>query len=228
MRVYAQVHYQKRNNKGNTMSNNTPIVVDETALSATDNIRKAITIKHKKVSFMKTPKPYIKQKAGMDYVEYSYMREVADKEFPGWSWEIIDTEMLGSAAYVVHGRLKWYDEGIWRTGDMVAAHRIQTKRGTGEFVDIGNDVKAANTDAIKKAFNMYMNIADDVYRNQIEDMELSDEEKNDILVLASEISEDRMNGIHMLIKDGKLNKANYRGSISKLQREKDNAKNTNE
>jgi hypothetical protein len=228
MRVYAQVHYQKRNNKGNTMSNNTPIVVDETALSATDNIRKAITIKHKKVSFMKTPKPYIKQKAGMDYVEYSYMREVADKEFPGWSWEIVDTEMLGSAAYVVHGRLKWYDEGIWRTGDMVAAHRIQTKRGTGEFVDIGNDVKAANTDAIKKAFNMYMNIADDVYRNQIEDMELSDEEKNDILVLASEISEDRMNGIHMLIKDGKLNKANYRGSISKLQREKDNAKNTNE
>lgn len=209
------------------MSNNTPIVVDETALSATDNIRKAITIKHKKVSFMKTPKPYIKQKAGMDYVEYSYMREVADKEFPGWSWEIIDTEMHGSAAYVVHGRLKWYDEGIWRTGDMVAAHRIQTKRGTGEFVDIGNDVKAANTDAIKKAFNMYMNIADDVYRNQIEDMELSDEEKNDILVLASEISEDRMNGIHMLIKDGKLNKANYRGSISKLQREKDNAKNTN-
>ena len=210
------------------MSNNTHIVVDENALSTTDNIRKAITIKHKKVSFMKTPKPYIKQKQGMDYVEYSYMREVADKEFPGWSWEIIDTEMLGSAAYVVHGRLKWYDEGIWRTGDMVAAHRIQTKRGTGEFVDIGNDVKAANTDAIKKAFNMYMNIADDVYRNQIEDMELSDEEKNDILVLASEISEDRMNGIHMLIKDGKLNKANYRGSISKLQREKDNAKNTNE
>lgn len=228
MRVYVQAHYQKRNNKGNTMSNNTPIVVDETALSATDNIRKAITIKHKKVSFMKTPKPYIKQKAGMDYVEYSYMREIADKEFPGWSWEIVDTEMLGSAAYVVHGRLKWYDEGIWRTGDMVAAHRIQTKRGTGEFVDIGNDVKAANTDAIKKAFNMYMNIADDVYRNQIEDMELSDEEKNDILVLASEISEDRMNGIHMLIKDGKLNKANYKGSMSKLQREKDNANNTNE
>ena len=151
---------------------------------------------------MKTPKPYIKQKAGMDYVEYSYMRDIADKEFAGWSWEIVSTEMLGSAAYVVHGRLKWYDEGIWRTGDMVAAHRIQTKRGTGDFVDIGNDVKAANTDAIKKAFNMYMNIADDVYRNQIEDMELSDEEKNDILVLASEISEEKMSNIHILINKG--------------------------
>lgn len=209
------------------MKNNTPIVVDESMLTATDEIRKSITIKHKKVSFMKTPKPYIKQKAGMDYVEYSYMRDIADKEFAGWSWEIVSTEMLGSAAYVVHGRLKWYDEGIWRTGDMVAAHRIQTKRGTGDFVDIGNDVKAANTDAIKKAFNMYMNIADDVYRNQIEDMELSDEEKNDILVLASEISEEKMSNIHILINKGELNKANYKGSINKLQREIDNAKDTN-
>ena len=209
------------------MKNNTPIVVDESMLTATDEIRKSITIKHKKVSFMKTPKPYIKQKAGMDYVEYSYMRDIADKEFAGWSWEIVSTEMLGSAAYVVHGRLKWYDEGIWRTGDMVAAHRIQTKRGTGDFVDIGNDVKAANTDAIKKAFNMYMNIADDVYRNQIEDMELSDEEKNNILVLASEISEEKMSSIHILINKGELNKANYKGSINKLQREIDNAKDTN-
>ena len=210
------------------MKNNTPVVVDESMLTATDEIRKSITVKHKKVSFMKTPKPYIKQKAGMDYVEYSYMRDIADKEFAGWSWEIVSTEMLGSAAYVVHGRLKWYDEGIWRTGDMVAAHRIQTKRGTGDFVDIGNDVKAANTDAIKKAFNMYMNIADDVYRNQIEDMELSDEEKNDILVLASEISEEKMSNIHILINKGELNKANYKGSINKLQREIDNAKNTND
>ena len=48
------------------MENNTPIIVDESMLSTTDEIRKAITIKHKKVSFMKTPKPYIKQKQGMD------------------------------------------------------------------------------------------------------------------------------------------------------------------
>ena len=197
-------------------------------LEGIEQVRKAITDKHKQVSNIKTPKPYIKKKMGMEYVEYSYMREIADKEFPGWSWKVVSTEVLGSEAYVVHGRLKFYDEGIWRECDVTASHRIQKQRGTNDFVDIGNDIKAANTDAIKKAFNMYMNIADDVYRNQIEDMELSDEEKNDILVLASEISEDRMNGIHMLIKDGKLNKANYKGSMSKLQREKDNANNTNE
>ena len=135
--------------------------------------------------------------------------------------EIVKTENLGSAAYVVHGRLKWYDEGIWRTGDMVAAHRIQTKRGTGDFVDIGNDIKAANTDCMKKAMNMYLNIADDVYRNQIEDLELSDEMKNEILVIASEISESKMEQIHKLIKDQKLNTSNYNGSLSKLKRERD-------
>ena len=198
------------------------IIVDADMLQATDQVRKAITNKHKKVSDMSTPKPFVKKKMGMDYVEFSYMREIADKEFPGWSWTIEKTENLGSEAYVVQGRLKWYDEGIWRTGDMVAAHRIQKKRGTNEFVDIGNDIKASNTDCIKKAFNFYLNIADDVYRNQVDDIELSDDQKNEILVLAGEISEDKLSKIHDLIKDQSINTANYNASLAKLEREADN------
>ena len=56
-------------------------------------VRKAITDKHKHVSSLTTPSPYVKKKQGMDYVEYSYMREIADKEFPGWSWTIEKTEV---------------------------------------------------------------------------------------------------------------------------------------
>ena len=202
------------------MSNkNNVIVVDEQMLQATDIIRQAITKKHKKVSRIKTPKPFIKKKMGLDYVEFSYMREIADKHYPGWSWTIQKTEVLGSEAYVVHGRLKWYDEGLWREGDMVAAHRIQKKRGTNEFVDIGNDVKASNTDCIKKALQMYLNIADDVYRTQVEDLTLTDEQKNEILVIADEISEDKFNQIHELIKDQAINNANYNSSKLKLERE---------
>ena len=204
------------------MNNTDVVVVDKEMLAATDIIRKAITEKHKKVSDMSTPKPFVKKKMGMDYVEYSYMREIADKEYPGWSWTIQKTEVLGSEAFVVQGRLKWYDEGIWREGDMVAAHRIQKKRGTNEFVDIGNDVKASNTDCIKKAFNMYLNIADDVYRNQVDDMELSDEQKNDILLVASEINQERMSQIHELIKDQTIHTANYKASYAKLKREVEN------
>ena len=201
------------------MNNTDVVVVDQEMLAATDIIRKAITEKHKKVSDMSTPKPFVKKKMGMDYVEYSYMREIADKEYPGWSWTIQKTEVLGSEAFVVQGRLKWFDEGIWREADMVAAHRIQKKRGTNEFVDIGNDVKASNTDCIKKAFNMYLNIADDVYRNQVDDMELSDDQKNDILILAAEINEERLSQIHELIKDQTIHTANYKASYAKLKRE---------
>jgi len=182
-------------------------------------VRKAITDKHKLVSSLTTPSPYIKKKQGMDYVEYSYMREVADKQFPGWSWTIEKTEVLGSEAYVVHGRLKWFDEGIWRQGDMCAAHRIQKKRGIDEFVDIGNDVKAANTDCIKKAFNMYMNICDDVYRNQVEDFELSDEQKDEIVEAAALVSESRLHEITELIKDQVIHNGNYKSSLAKLNRE---------
>ena len=195
------------------------IVYDKKSIAAVDMMRKAITKKHKSVSNKVTPKPFIKKKMGLDYVEFSYMRDVADKEFPGWSWTIEKTEVLGSEAFVVQGRLSWYDEGIWRKADMVAAHRIQKKRGTNEFVDIGNDVKASNTDCIKKAFNMYLNIADDVYRNQVEDLELSDEQKNEILVLAGDVSEERMEQVHDLIKEQAINTANFNSSMRKLDRE---------
>ena len=102
---------------------------------------------------------------------------------------------------------------------MVAAHRIQKKRGTNEFVDIGNDIKAANTDCMKKALNMYLNIADDVYRNQIEDLELSDSEKDDILEVAAKCSPGRLAEITKLINDGTLHAENYKSSYAKLKRE---------
>ena len=187
-------------------------------LEAINGIRLMITDKHKKVSRIKTPKPYIKKKMGMEYVEYNYMREIADREFPGWSWLVKKTEIAGSEAYIVHGRLKWYDEGIWREGDVTAAHRIQKKRGTNEFVDIGNDVKAANTDAIKKAFNMFMNIADDVYRNQVEETKLSNEQKSEILKVAKKISTEKFDQITTLIEEGDIYGGNFNSSLAKLER----------
>ena len=153
-------------------------IIENGALTNINKALKNITKQHKKVSGIATPKAFIKQKMGMDYVEYSVMRDIADKEYPGWSWTVIKTEFAGTEAYVIHGRLKWFDNGVWREGDATAAHRVQKKRGTNDYVDLGNDIKAANTDCIKKAFNMYMNICDDVYRNQVEDPELTDKQKN--------------------------------------------------
>ena len=188
----------------------------------------SLTKKHKKISHKKTPPAYVKVMPGqkdnhgksIEYVELSYMRDVADKEFPGWSWIIISSEALGSEAYVVHGRLKWFDNGVWREGDMVAAHRIQKKRTGGGFSNVGNDIKASNTDCMKKAFNTYMNIADDVYRNVIEEVGLTKDQYNEVKGLANHgnVPVELKNEVLQKLDDEVINKLNYKGSIAKLER----------
>ena len=177
-----------------------------------------VTKKHEEVSRIKTPKVFIKKKQNFDYVDVGYMKKIADKYFPGWSWKIIHREALGSEAYVVHGRLTFYDNGVMRNGDMVAAHSLQKLKGTQQFSGIGNDVKAANTDTMKKAFNMFMNIADDVYKNQVEDPELSDEQKNELLLLAKILSDAKYEEILENIEDTLINTMNFNGAKKKLQR----------
>jgi hypothetical protein len=198
------------------MAINELAIIENGALTNINKALKNITKQHKKVSGIATPKAFIKQKMGMDYVEYSVMRDIADKEYPGWSWTVIKTEFAGTEAYVIHGRLKWFDNGVWREGDATAAHRVQKKRGTNDYVDLGNDIKAANTDCIKKAFNMYMNICDDVYRNQVEDPELTDKQKNNILESAKIAGRDTE--VMEKVESGVINAFNYKASMAKLER----------
>ena len=89
-------------------------LIENGALTDIKEALSKITDHHKKVSNIKTPKPYIEKISGFDYVKYPLMRDIADKEYPGWSWTVIKTEFAGTEAYVVHGRLKWFDNGVWR------------------------------------------------------------------------------------------------------------------
>ena len=66
---------------------------------------------------------------------------------------------------------------------------------------------------------MYLNIADDVYRNQVDDLELSDDKKDEILELALKCSTGRLEEVKKLIDNQTLNSANYKASYAKLQRE---------
>ena len=177
---------------------------------------------HEKVSMEDTPRSFIKNKMGLDYVEYSYMRKLADKFYPGWSWTIISTETLGSEAFMVHGRLKWFEGGIWREGDCTAAHRIQKKRNSDNFVDVGNDIKSANTDCIKKAFNMYLNIADDVYRNRVEDTSLSQEEIEYLYGEIDGLDDEWKEKISLSIDNGDIEKGDISKVISRINQIKEN------
>ena len=129
-------------------------IIENGVLTDINKALKKITKHHKKVSSITTPKAFIKQKMGMDYVEYSVMRDIADKEYPGWSWTVIKTEFAGTEAYVVHGRLKWFDNGVWREGDATAAHRVQKERGSNDYVDLGNALNISGDFTIKVRVNI--------------------------------------------------------------------------
>jgi len=176
---------------------------------------------HITVSNEDTPKSFVKNKMGTDYVEYSYMRKIADKHFPGWSWTIVKTEMLGSEAFMVHGRLRWFDGGLWREGDSTAAHRIMQKRDGSGFVDVGNDIKSANTDCIKKAFNMYLNIADDVYRNRVPDTELTQEDIDYLYKEMEGLNDEWKEKISLSIENGDIEKNDIAKVINKINQIKE-------
>ena len=184
---------------------------------------------HRDISAIETPKNEVKKDYnGMDYVEMSYMRRIADENFPGWSWEILDwkTHVVGGLehAFSVHGRLTWNDNGVVRRGDMVAGHANHLLKDKSGYVSVSNAWKSANTECMKKAFNTFMNIADDVYRNV--DTSLSQEERTTLLKLLSKIDSDWLEqeqGTTKQIMDdkilnGTINKASLNLSTQKIEK----------
>jgi hypothetical protein len=72
---------------------------------------------------------------------------------------------------------------------------------------------------MKKAFNMYMNIADDVYRNQVEDTELTDKQVADLIKVALGVSEEKASEINIMVEEGVIHGLNYKGALAKLKRQ---------
>jgi len=104
---------------------------------------------------------------------------------------------------------------------MTAAHRIMKLRDKEGFVDVGNDIKSANTDAMKKAFNMYMNIADDVYRNRVEDTSLSQEDIDYIYEEMEGISDEWKEKISLSVENGDIEKNDIAKVINKINQIKE-------
>ena len=172
--------------------------------------------KHEKVSQLDTPNYYIKQQQGFDYVDEGYMRHLLNLHYPIWKWEIIKYEFIGDKSIAVHGRLTIVDNGVERHFDSIDAHRVASNdKG---YVDIGNDLKSANTDCFKVAVNRLCNIADDVYRKRIEDITLSDKQeaniKSKLKVIKDKASVVRIQtGIEKMT----INSTNYDATMRKIE-----------
>ena len=143
---------------------------------------------YKKISKEKTPqvdgtgKKIIDKKGQFDYIIASYMVECLDKHFPGWSWEMsAPIQFVGGEWVVAQGHLVIIDERLlafginppYRRYYGTNAARITYKKDSvhapENIVDVGNNVKAANTEAMKVAINRLTHIGDDIYGKRIEE-----------------------------------------------------------
>lgn len=124
------------------------------------------------VILRRTPKKYIKQRPAKgggqwDYVTGGYIKKCLNIMF-GWDWdfEIIDEKiMIESREVVVKGRLTCRSNGRTITKMQYGNKDIICKRGTEIPLSIGNDMKAAATDALKKCA-AEIGIAADIYNKE--------------------------------------------------------------
>jgi hypothetical protein len=172
---------------------------------------------HEEISKMDTPKFFVKDKGGMDYVEEHYMRDILNKQFPIWNWEVLKYEFLGDAWIVVHGKLTILDNGIKRSFDSLASHRIMKKKTDGSYVDIGNDIKSANTDCFKVAVNRLCNISDDVYRKRVEDISLSEDQLSVIEIHLESVDNATKSKIKSGIENQTINSKNFDATLRKIK-----------
>ena len=164
--------------------------------------KKTTTKKANGVGTVPTPKYYVEKKGQFEYVDEAYMRKLLNDAYPDrWSWTILDYQLCkdGSSskffAIAVHGRLSIKTENGDRHFDAIASHQASVSQKTGDYVDFGNDMKAASTDAFKVAINRQCNVADDVYRKGVLSVEQLDTLEGLFLQAPSSIQRKVVNGI---------------------------------
>tara|TARA_R100001594_G_scaffold23518_3_gene45973 strand:+ start:6970 stop:7596 length:627 start_codon:yes stop_codon:yes gene_type:complete len=190
-----------------------------------DEIKDSILEKRKRISSETTPNIFVKRKNdGYDYVEEAYLRSKLNEEYPLWSWSPAGdnpVQFLGSEWVVVSGTLRINEDGYTKEFFSPGAARIQFKRGSEHVpenvVDIDKNVASANTNGFKRAVNRLTNIADDVYRKQVIDPSLSDEEVEMIESLMEELDDSTKDTIREGIKNLTINKTNIKRTIERIE-----------
>lgn len=136
--------------------------------------------------FKKTPEKYVKTRPAKgggtwSYVSANYIQKCLNLMF-GWNWdfEILDEKILIDAKQViVKGKLVCRIEDKTITKIQYGRKDIAFQKSTNTPLDLGNDLKAASSDALKKCASM-LGIAGDVYGK--EDFREVEIEKTDSII----------------------------------------------
>jgi|GEM_PF-1435857 len=125
-----------------------------------------------KTLLRKTPSKYIKTRPAKgggkwEYVTGGYVKKCLNLMF-GWDWdfEIIDEKILIDAKeVVVKGKLTCRSNGKTIVKMQFGNKDIMFRKGTDIPLSVGNDLKAASTDALKKCASE-IGIAADIYNKE--------------------------------------------------------------
>lgn len=167
------------------MSENKTIMISKSDVSKANDL--IINVEQINAIIGKTPKGAIRTRPAKgggywNYVSGSYMKKVLNILF-GWNWdfEILSEQILVEAGeVVVKGKLTCRSNGATIVKMQYGNKDIIFKKGTQIPLSIGNDLKAAATDALKKCA-AEIGIAQDVYAPQeFKEVEVVDNTSNGI------------------------------------------------
>jgi recombination DNA repair RAD52 pathway protein len=203
------------------MADNQLALVRASELSLVEN--NALSGEQLKQLLKKTPQQYVHTRPAKgggtwEYVTGGYVRKVLNLMF-GWDWsfEILDEKIMHKEA-IVKGKLTCNSNGRSIVKMQYGNKDIICRKGTEDPISIGNDLKAAATDALKKCA-AELGIAADIYnkmdfREVIVDLtEISIEDLQELYELKKEaLTPDEQMDAERII-NGKENK-----SYSKLHK----------
>lgn len=174
----------------------------------------------------KTPSKYVKTRPAKgggtwNYVSGGYVKKVLNLMF-GWDWdfEILDEKIYFEAReVVVKGRLTCRSNGKTIVKTQFGNKDLICKRGTDIPLSIGNDLKSASTDCLKKCASE-IGIASDIYNpeefREIQVTEVSLEILKDLYnKKGDKVSEEDLLHIERIIEE--KDEASYKKAINLLK-----------
>lgn len=170
---------------------NKPAKINAKDLAKVEN--NLINAEQAKFLLKRTPANHIKTRPALgggtwQYVSGTYVQKVLNLMF-GWAWDFeIVSEIIQDGEAIVKGKLIVNTGGQKIIKTQYGNKKIMKKRNTGEALSLGNDLKAAATDSLKKCAAQ-LGIAQDVYApNEFTEVEVLSEEQHehdaDVLIKA--------------------------------------------
>jgi hypothetical protein len=189
----------------------------------------AINPNQAKFLLKRTPEKYIKKRPGKgggqwDYVSAGYIKKVLNLMF-GWDWdfEIIDEKILIEAKQVVvKGRLTVRTNGKTIVKMQYGRSDVMLFKGTQNPVDLGNDLKGAASDCLKKCA-ADLGVAADIYNKDdftdtrvVTNDELLEQLQELFMEKEERLKEDDKINIERIIKNREEN--SYKKALKLLQK----------